>query len=84
MLMVQVMESAPSGVTTLRRRASSAPTMPMRNDDSTHTHSLVRNVETPISCAVSSSSRRARRLRPRRVRRTTQMATVEMTASARA
>ena len=45
--------------------------MPMRKDDTTHTHSLVRKVETPISWAVSSSSRIARRLRPRRVRKTT-------------
>ena len=84
MLMVHVIERAPSGVTTLRRRASSAPTMPIRNDESTHTQSLVRKVDTPISWAVSSSSRSARRLRPRRVRSTTKITTVEMTASARA
>ena len=71
MSMVHVSENAPYGSTMPRRTACKPPTMPIRNDDTTHTQSLVRKVETPISWAVSSSSRMARRLRPRRVRRTT-------------
>ena len=55
--------------------------MPMRKDETTHTQSLVRNVDTPISWAVSSSSRMARRLRPSRVRRTTKTITLAATAS---